>query len=67
MNRKKVAFFVLLFALLCIMSSSCNKRYTCARNGIATEIFYSKDYTPSQLAAFDTACVHSGGYWEIYQ
>jgi len=62
---KKATLFAIILAFL-LAASSCNKRYTCAENGQPTEIFFSKDYTPSQLQAFDSACVRNGGFWEVY-
>jgi len=64
MKNSKIVFF--LFVLTTIMASSCNKKYTCAKYGIVTEIYYSKDYTPAQLLALDSFCVQNGGVWEVY-
>jgi hypothetical protein len=63
---KKTVLLLLFVVIVIITISSCNKKYTCAENGMPTEIFYSKDYTPAQMIVLDSDCVHNGGIWEVY-
>ncbi len=67
MKMKKAVFYVVVLISASIILGSCNKCYTCAQYGNATEILCEKTSTKAQIDAADTFCIHNGGVWTPYQ
>ena len=66
MTIKKIALSAITLSILISGVSSCKKCYTCAYMGYQNGKYCTNDYTPTQLAIYDSSCVQNGYVWTPY-